>query len=135
MSKILTFTRKERDCLVLIGENASSDFPLRLVEVANRLGIKAPTALNLVKRLVMKGLLLREHGMLALSSKGKEEYAKIIESHRVIETMMTRSGASLEDACRLSCYLDFIIDENTVDSIFNQLGKPESCPHGKKIKV
>ncbi|MCL5881017.1 MAG: metal-dependent transcriptional regulator, partial [Candidatus Thermoplasmatota archaeon] len=79
MLNTITLTRKERDCLVLIGDNAASDFPLRLVEVANSLGIKSPTALNLVKRLVSKGMLLREHGMLVLSAEGKEEYARIIE--------------------------------------------------------
>ena len=73
--------------------------------------------------------------MLVLSAEGKEEYARIIESHRVIETLMTRNGVDLDDACRLSCNLDFIIDETAVNSIFNQLGKPKSCPHGKKIEV
>jgi DtxR family Mn-dependent transcriptional regulator len=131
----VTLTRKERDCMVLIGGNASSDFPLRLVEVSSSLGIKPPTALNMVKKLVSKGMLLREHGMLALSAEGRDQYRKIIESHRVIETMISRYGVDIDTACRLSCNLDFIIDETTVNSIFRTLGKPKSCPHGNKIEV
>lgn len=135
MSGTITLTRKERDCIVMIGDNSASDFPLRLIEVANRMNIKSPTALNLVKRLVSKGMVNRERGMLVLTSQGQEEYKKIMESHRVIETLIAKYGVDIEDACRLSCNLDFIIDQDAVDRIFDELGKPKACPHGKKIEV
>ncbi len=135
MFNTVTLTRKERDCIVLIGERDASDFPFRLIEVANRMNVKPPTALNLIKRLVAKGMLKRERGMLMLTSQGSAEYARIIESHRVIETMMARYGISADEACRLSCNLDFIMDEDSVSRIFTELGKPKVCPHGKQIEV
>ncbi len=135
MLNTITLTRKERDCIVLIGERGTSDFPLRLIEVANRMNVKPPTALNLIKRLVAKGMLKRERGMLRLTDKGKAECSRIIESHRVIETMMARYGLSADEACKLSCNLDFVMDEESVNRIFTELGKPKVCPHGKKIEV
>lgn len=135
MLSTITLTRKERDCIVLIGEHGASDFPLRLIEVANSMKVKPPTALNLIKRLVGKGMLKREKGMLMLTNEGKVEYGRIMESHRVIETMMARYGVSVDEACRLSCNLDFIMDEDSVNRIFTELGRPKVCPHGKKIEV
>ncbi len=135
MFNTVTLTRKERDCIVLIGERGTSDFPLRLIEVANRMNVKPPTALNLIKRLVAKGMLKRDRGMLMLTSEGSAEYSRIIESHRVIETMMARYGISADEACRLSCNIDFIMDEDSVSRIFTELGRPKVCPHGKKIEV
>ena len=51
-----TVTKRERDCLIMLEEDSQNGFPMRLHQIASTLGIKPPTALNVIKRLEEKGL-------------------------------------------------------------------------------
>ncbi len=130
---LIDLTKKERDCLMEIGGRENSEFPIRLVDLADTLSIKSPTALNLVKRLEIKGIVHHEKGMITLSTRGIHVFHEIEENHRVLETLMVNSGMDLDKACILSEAIDFQIDHSSVDKIFIKLGKPGKCPHGRVI--
>ena len=130
----MELTKKERDTVIAVGDSGNNAFPLRLVDLSLLLKVKPPTALNLVRRLSQKGCLKDEKGMIIFTDKGKKAYLELVENHRVIETLMTNSGMDPDKACILSENIDYLIDHNSVDRVFDKLGKPESCPHGKKIE-
>lgn len=134
MSADVTITRKERDCVIAIGKNSNGPFPVRLVDLSKNMGIKTPTALNLVKRLEEKGLVLDDKGMIILTSAGESKFTEIQEIHRIIETLMVKYGVDISRACAISQHIDFLMDHGSVDTIFEKLGKPSICPHGQTIE-
>ncbi|MHB1622209.1 MAG: metal-dependent transcriptional regulator [Cuniculiplasma sp.] len=127
-------TKKERDCLISIGQHDSEKFPLRLIDLSESLNIRSPTALNLVKRLENKKLLTHMKGMILLTGKGKSFYHEIEENHRILETLMVEYGMDLGKACLLSENIDYLVDHRSIDNMFVKLGKPIKCPHGRIIE-
>ncbi len=130
----MDLTKKERDTIIAVGNSGSNDFPLRLVDLSLLLKVKPPTALNLVRRLSKKGCLKDAKGMIIFTDKGKKAYMELVENHRVMETLMANSGMDPDKACILSENIDYLIDHISVDRVFDNLGKPKICPHGKKIE-
>lgn len=134
MSNETRITKKERDTLIILGQHLNEEFPMRLVDIALEMSLKPPTALNLVKRLEKKGYLEREKGMIVLTATGISRFREVVENHRIIETLMVNNGMDLEKACLMSENIDFLIDHKSIDKIFEKLGKPTKCPHGRIIE-
>ena len=134
MSNETRITKKERDTLIILGQHLNEEFPMRLVDIALEMSLKPPTALNLVKRLEKKGYLEREKGMIVLTATGISRFREVVENHRIIETLMANNGMDLEKACLMSENIDFLIDHKSIDKIFEKLGKPTKCPHGRRIE-
>ncbi len=130
----IELTKKERDTIIAVGDYGEKDFPLRLVDLSGMLRVRPPTALNLVKRLEEKGCLSDEKGMIIFTELGKRVYDELVENHRVMETLMAKSGMDPEKACLMSGNIDYLIDHISVDRLFSGMGKPKNCPHGKKIE-
>ena len=105
-----------------------------MVDLSSLLKVNPPTVLNLVRRLSQKGCLKYEKGMIIFTDKCKKAYLELVENHRVMETLMTNSGMDPDKACILWENIDYLIDHTSVDKVFDKLGKPESCTHGKKIE-
>ncbi|MGP6206868.1 metal-dependent transcriptional regulator [Cuniculiplasma sp. SKW3] len=134
MSNDTHITKKERDTLIILGEHMNDEFPMRLVDISSEMSLKPPTTLNLIKRLETKSYIQREKGMIVLTEKGISRYREILENHRIIETMLVKNGMELEKACLISENIDFLIDHKSIDDIFEKLGKPTKCPHGRNIE-
>ncbi|MEM0127863.1 MAG: metal-dependent transcriptional regulator [Thermoplasmatales archaeon] len=128
-------TKRERDCLVTLAENARKDFPLRLHEIASVLKIKPPTALGILRRLEKKGLTESKDGMVHLTVRGNKEASDILLIHRTVETLLCQSGLSESDACREASKVDFILSERDAELILGRIGFPKNCPHGKPIRM
>jgi DtxR family Mn-dependent transcriptional regulator len=126
-------TRKERDCIVALYEN--SGFPLRLFNIADILKIKAPTAYELVKRLESKNIINKTNGIISLTTYGISIYDEIIMAHRTLELILTKSGVNSDTACEQIERIDYLMDDVSVQKLFKSLGQPQTCPHGKPIKV
>lgn len=134
MSNNAHITKKERDTLIILGQHMNDEFPMRLVEISSEMSLKSPTTLNLIKRLESKSYIQRERGMIVLTENGISKYREIVENHRIIETMLVKNGMELEKACLISENIDFLIDHKSIDDIFEKLGKPTKCPHGRNIE-
>jgi Mn-dependent transcriptional regulator len=126
-------TKKERDCLLTIKRISSSDFPVKLSELSRSMKIKPPTALELVSRLEKKGLVKKNKGMIVLTERGKKIYRSIVFIHRVFEYFLVNCGVDLQEACNKASKFDYILDEKIARLIFQKIGQPNKCPHGREI--
>ncbi|MGC8561589.1 MAG: metal-dependent transcriptional regulator [Thermoplasmata archaeon] len=129
-----TVTRRERDCLVMLEEDAHGDFPIRLHEIAVTLNVKPPTALNVVRRLERKGLAESKDGMVILTDSGEKVAKSILLVHRTYESLLCQSGVPANSACKEAAEVDYIIPADDAKLILKKIGSPKSCPHGKPIE-
>jgi DtxR family Mn-dependent transcriptional regulator len=128
-------TKKERDCLLKAMEISDDSFPVRLCEIAKALGIRPPSALEIVNRLSAKGMVKTKAGMIFLTKSGRDEYERIKLSHRALEALLVQGGISAEKACRDIELFDYFLDRKTTLAILKTIGNPSSCPHGHPIKA
>jgi len=126
-------TKRERDCIITIGKNRKQSFPTRISHIAKSLDMKMPTVEEILKRLIEKGLVQKEAGMVILTEKGNECYEEIIMKHRVMETFLYKCGVNADEACREVSRFDYLIDDESADKIIEKIGNPKKCPHGFKI--
>ncbi|MGC9037318.1 MAG: metal-dependent transcriptional regulator [Candidatus Micrarchaeia archaeon] len=130
----MQITKKERECLVAVKE-LSTEFPVRLVDLAKRLVVKPPTALRLVRRLKEKGLVVENRGSVLLTEKGVQAYRNIMLAHRTLEYLLSKAGISKECACKEASKIDYLVEPSYARRLWAYLGKPANCPHGKPIIV
>lgn len=126
-------TKRERDCIITIGKNRKQSFPTRISHIAKSLDMKMPTVEEILKRLIEKGLVQKEAGMVILTEKGNECYEEIIMKHRVMETFLYECGVNADEACREVSRFDYLIDNESADKIIEKIGNPKKCPHGFNI--
>lgn len=126
-------TKRERDCLVHIREESMGGFPIRLHEIADMMKVKPPTALNVIRRLKMKGLVEAKEGMVVLTNSGLHLTRKILMVHRTFESLFCQSGITKKNACREASEIDFLIPEENAHLVLKRIDNPLSCPHGKPI--
>lgn len=126
-------TKRERDTLVLIGQNRKNKFPLRVSSAAKELKVSMPTVEEIADRLVSKGLVFKNGGLLVLSEIGSEYYTETMMKHRAMETFLTDCGVDPDMACKQVSEFDYLLDEKSAVKIMKKLGNPERCPHGYKI--
>lgn len=126
-------TKRERDCLVILKEEADGDFPVRLHQIAENLSVTSPTALNIIKRLKGKGLVESQDGMVLLTKLGDELTKKILLVHRTFESLFCQSGITKKNACEEAGEIDFLIMPENAELVLKRIDSPISCPHGKPI--
>lgn len=107
----------------------------RLYRIAERLGVKLPSARKTLKELETLGLVLRFPGRgYKLTRAGKEVYRKFIWKHRILETYLCRFlNFSPEEACECASHFDAYIPEEVIGRMCELMGHPPSCPHGYEI--
>ena len=126
------FTRRERDCLEQIRDEGS----VKLVRLSKYLNVKPPTAYSIVQRLIGKGAVSRDkNNTIMLTALGEKNAESIIFRHRVLETLLTKNGVSVSDACTECKKLDFLISDKVAKELFIRLKEPKLCPHGKPIRI
>ena len=105
----------------------------RIKWVAHHLGIAAPSAVEMLKKLQKEGFVIYEsrHGI-QLTPKGKEIAKRIIRSHRLIEVLMhetLKTDISEENVCGIEHHMD----EDFTAALCTLLKHPRQCPHGNLI--
>lgn len=133
MNNMPNITKRERDFLLIIGNNRNSRFPVRISHLARQLEMKMPTAEEIAERLVSKGLLYKERGLLVLSDEGFRCYKDITMKHRAMETLLADCGIDADEACREVSSFDYLLYNKSAEKIIEKLGNPEKCPHGRNI--
>ena len=98
------------------------------------LNIKAPTAHELVNRLISKGVIEKNNGVISLTEYGNKVYGDIITAHRTMEIIFTKSGVNSDEACSEIGKIDYLMDEKSIEKLLLNIGNPEKCPHGKPVK-
>lgn len=106
--------------------------PALAARVAEMLGVSAPTAGEMLKRLEADGLLVRGSRKEALlTERGREEAERVVRRHRVIERMLTDfMGYTAAESHVHADELGDAFTDEMVERIRERLGDPERCPHG-----
>ncbi len=126
-------TQRELDCVLTVEALTSKGWPARITDIAGSLGVRAPSAIELVNKLVAKRLLERGPSGIRLAKLGTEELQEMHRSHRLLETMLLKIGMKPAAACVESRRIDRYSSDELVRAICKYLGHPATCPHKMPI--
>jgi DtxR family transcriptional regulator, Mn-dependent transcriptional regulator len=103
--------------------------------VAQRLGVTAASATNMLKKLAVAGMV--EHSPYKgarLSTRGREAALEVIRHHRLIETFLsTTLGVPWDRVHAEAEVLEHVLSEDLEERIAVSLGDPATDPHGHPI--
>jgi DtxR family Mn-dependent transcriptional regulator len=101
--------------------------------VANHLGISAPSAVEMLRKLEKKGFIIyKARQGIELTDKGKEIGKRIIRAHRLIEVLM-KETLKTDIREETVCGMEHHMDEEFMDALCTLLNHPRKCPHGDPI--
>jgi DtxR family Mn-dependent transcriptional regulator len=105
------------------------------VYLARRLGIKPPSAIDVLERLEAKGLVRRaKWSEVRLTARGERAARELLHHHRVLEEFfMVQLGFSREAACGEASRLDYWGSCRLVRALCTLTGRPERCTHGRPL--
>jgi DtxR family Mn-dependent transcriptional regulator len=104
-----------------------------LTWIANHLGIAAPSALEMLKKLEKEGLVNYKVRMgIELTNKGREIARRIIRAHRLTEVLM-KETLKTDIQEQVVCGMEHHMDEQFMDALCTLLKHPTKCPHGHPI--
>jgi DtxR family Mn-dependent transcriptional regulator len=108
------------------------DSPALAARVAEMLGVSAPTAGEMLKRLEADGLIERgERRAAILTDAGRAAAERVVRRHRLIERFLTDFMGYAPGDCHEQAEIlaDAFTDE-MMERVAERLGNPERCPHG-----
>lgn len=105
------------------------------VEIAERLGVRAPSVTGMLKRLADAGWIDYVPGRGAqLTATGIAEARRVIRRHRLIELLLTRVlGLDWSEVDAEAEALEHAISPRLEQAIAAHLGEPDEDPHGHPI--
>lgn len=108
------------------------DSPALAARVAEMLGVTAPTASEMLKRLEADGLIERgPRRATILTERGRAEAERAVRRHRLIERFLTDfMGYAPGDCHEQAEILTDAFTDEMMERISDRLGSPERCPHG-----
>jgi len=109
--------------------------PVTPSALAARLGLAASSVTEMVKKLSRVGLVThRPYGAVTLTGEGTALALRMLRRHRLIETWLVRSfGYSWDEVHDEAEVLEHSLSDRLLESIAEQLGQPQSDPHGDPI--
>ncbi len=121
---------RELEYLVAIFEHSKKKGYARQYEIRAELNVAKPTASLMIKKLAEKGYVKLAEKKITLARKGEKMLQEILWKHGVIERALVKLGLPSEEACAVTWRIYQNIPRDTVESIWENLGKPNSCPCG-----
>jgi DtxR family Mn-dependent transcriptional regulator len=108
--------------------------PAPAARVAEMLGVSAPTASEMLKRLEADGLVSRTTGRPVLTETGRSEAERVVRNHRIIERFLTDfMGYTPAESHEHADAMGDAFDDEMVARLAARLGDPDRCPHGWPI--
>ncbi|CAN5540795.1 manganese-binding transcriptional regulator MntR [soil metagenome] len=103
--------------------------------LAARLGLAASSVTEMVKKLVVQGLVSHEpYGAIVLTTDGTAEALRMVRRHRLIETWLVQHvGYTWDEVHDEAEVLEHAMSDRLLDAIDEQLGRPVRDPHGDPI--
>lgn len=103
-------------------------------QLAETLGVSAPTVTATLGRLQTRGLIERPGGAVALTPTGREAALDIIRRHRLAERFLVDVlGLGWDEVHDEACILEHALTPRVQDALERFLDNPEVCPHGHPI--
>lgn len=111
------------------------DGPATPTQLAERLGVAAPTVSETLRRLASAGWVEhRPYGSPTLTDEGRRIALAMVRRHRLIETWLVRElGYRWDEVHDEAEELEHAVSDRFVDRIAERLGQPERDPHGDPI--
>jgi DtxR family Mn-dependent transcriptional regulator len=104
-----------------------------LTWVAGHLGISAPSAVEMLRKLEKKGFVIyRARQGIELTDKGRKIAKRIIRAHRLIEVLM-KTALKTDVRETTVCGMEHHMDAEFMDALCTLLNHPRQCPHGNVI--
>ena len=118
------------------GPMVEGERPAPAARVAEMLGVSAPTASEMLKRMESDGLIERDGRRPLLTPEGRTRAENVVRHHRIIERFLTDVlgipwDEVHEEAERLEHAMSPVLEERMMAAI----GDATTCPHGHPIEV
>lgn len=126
-------TRRDIEYLMTVDNLSSGGWPARVKDIAIRLKVKPPSAVEILERLSKLSIIEKGPTGYRPSEKGALFARQAIRTHRLFETLLAQSGIPLEEACKISTSIEGHINESALDKLCSHLSHPDACPHGRPI--
>ena len=128
-------TRAVQDYLKAIHRLGGADTTVLPVDIAARLGVRAPSVTGMLKRLTESGWISYEPGHGArLTEQGIAEARRVIRRHRLVELFLTQVlGLDWSEVDAEAEALEHAISPRLEQAIAAHLGEPLEDPHGHPI--
>jgi DtxR family Mn-dependent transcriptional regulator len=113
----------------------SATGPVATQHLADELGVTAPSATNMAKRLHEQGLLNHEpyHGV-TLTPEGRRAALDVVRRHRLLETYLAEAvGMSWDEVHDEAERLEHHLSDRLEARLDSLLGFPDTDPHGDPI--
>ncbi|MCS7325553.1 MAG: metal-dependent transcriptional regulator, partial [Thermoflexales bacterium] len=103
--------------------------------LAARLNVSPPAVSRMAQRLVRQGLLRREGACgLVLSELGERVALRAIRKRRIFEVFLVEKlGYTWDEVYPVAASCSNYLDDDLVERMYAQLGRPTRCPHGDPI--
>lgn len=114
------------------GPVVKGEAPVPAARVAEMLGVTAPTASEMMKRLETDGLVDRgPRKAPVLTPRGREAAERVVRRHRIIERFLTDfMGYTPAESHVHADEMGDAFNDEMIERLAAQLGHPDRCPHG-----
>jgi DtxR family transcriptional regulator, Mn-dependent transcriptional regulator len=112
-----------------------SDEPVTVKQLSERMGVRAATVSDGIRRLADQGLVLHErYGGVGLTEAGRRHAVAMVRRHRLIETFLVEElGYGWDEVHDEAEVLEHAVSDELVARIDRRLGFPARDPHGDPI--
>ncbi len=112
-----------------------SSTPITVTQLAERMGVRAATISDGIRRLAERGLLEHQpYGSIELTDAGREHAVAMVRRHRLIETFLVDVlGYGWDEVHDEAEVLEHAVSDTLIDRIDRRLGFPSRDPHGDPI--
>lgn len=108
--------------------------PPTVSKVAEFMGVSAPSASEMLKRLEQQGFVRAAEEGLALTPEGQVVAVRVVRRLRLAERLLTDVlGLGLERVYDEACKMEHVISSEVEARLEAVLGSPTHCPHGQPI--
>jgi len=107
---------------------------VKVSELSKCLHVKAPSVVQMLRKLGKKGLVDYERSGVELTKKGEEQAIRVVRRHELAERLLSDVfGHELPKVHEWACKFEHVLDDELTDKLDEALGKPTTCPHGSPI--
>lgn len=128
-------TSAVQDYLKTIHSLGGAERVVSPMDIASRLGVRAPSVTGMLKRLTDAGLISYEMGHGArLTAEGIAQARRVIRRHRLVELFLTKVlGLDWSEVDAEADALEHAISPRLEEALAKHLGEPLEDPHGHLI--
>ncbi len=132
VTKLDKLSTTVEDYLSLIFVLERDGRPVVGVQIAELLGVTPPTVTNTLKRMVRDKLIVVDEKGTHLTKAGRQSAQMVTRRHMLMEWMMVRSlpWSKLHQEAHK---LEHAISAEAEAALFEELGRPKTCPHGNPL--